>query len=645
MPPKRKPPVAPEVPHKGGTGVAHAPEVRPATAALPVDFDEIRAAVRDRPEDSSVLLNIPIWGWTGDGKTCALLTAVHYCDPIQHPLAFALVRNPDDLNTLEQSVEEYRGLHLAPAAAATTQRLLELSEAFIDRNEWPPGTDEPSAYVLAIRSIGSTIGYAIFPDIKGGSFRELDETAREVLKKAHAAILLVNPELYVNRSTDGKRYRDEILDRLQRFASAGVPVSVMITKADLHQGPHQATDATHKELSLIVDGISPKMPSLVTRVSVIGTDNDMVDKKLPSAADRHPDQMVAAFIWTVAEALKRPVVESRKLLLSVNIRALAEQPATIPVQQVPELRQAGEYSGSPGTVLCATTDDGQIPAFAFVSSAGELFETRIGPGSGEAPAFDSIGSMPEWHADVEVQAYYSAGEVVVGAKAKCNHIWQGGRGGALTKAPLPYEMAAWGAATARRVIGVDSSGRLHSFRFDGGKWVQADFIESFISPSAALACAFVDATGHAFAFNGASIEGVAVAADGTFGGRVAPSLVCKYDMPRVVTNRLGLCAAIMKNAQAVMSAPGKMIELGATKPDAAVAHALAPARGMVAVVGTDLRLSAAAVSETEVRRTGPHYSPVLPKNPDGLVWSSRAELLVATFGDGTWALFKPFGMG
>jgi hypothetical protein len=50
-----------------------------------------------RERNKNVLLNIPAWGWTGDGKTCALLTAIHFCDPAQHPLGFALITNTDEL--------------------------------------------------------------------------------------------------------------------------------------------------------------------------------------------------------------------------------------------------------------------------------------------------------------------------------------------------------------------------------------------------------------------------------------------------------------------------------------------------------------------------------------------------------------------
>ncbi len=153
-----------------------------------------------------------------------------------------------------------------------------------------------------------------------------------------------------------------------------------------------------------------------------------------------------------------------------------------------------------------------------------------------------------------------------------------------------------------------------------------------------------DHPGHVFAFNGVDVEGVELSSDGQFGARVAPSLACKFDTQRIVTNRMGLCVAITKASLAVASGPAKVIALGATKPDARIAIAISSGRNIVAVIGTDLRLTAALLNGTDLIASGPSYSPILPDNPDSLLWSTRGEVLVVSFPDKTWALFKPFGM-
>src|SRR4051812_26913667 len=77
-------------------------------------FERIHAKLAkrlsSRTADEKVLLNIPIWGWTGDGKTCALLTAIHYCEPIEHGIGLALVTDTTDLAGMEAETEQYRGL-------------------------------------------------------------------------------------------------------------------------------------------------------------------------------------------------------------------------------------------------------------------------------------------------------------------------------------------------------------------------------------------------------------------------------------------------------------------------------------------------------------------------------------------------------
>ncbi len=642
----------PEAEHKavaetaiGGT-VAAPESQKPERASPSVDdpnfLNNINDQLESRGADKNVLLNIPIWGWTGDGKTCALLTAIHFCDPAQHPLGFALVTNPDELVALENSTEAYKGLNLAGIALATTDRLRGLSELFIDGNDWPPGTDEPSAYILAVRSIKSTLGYVLFPDIKGGSFRELDETAREVLRKAHAAMLLVSPEMYEKRTTDGKRYRDEILARLQEFGEAEVPVCVMITKADLYQDQNQAADTTHKQLTVVVER-QKGLQALLCRVSVIGLDRNLIETKLPPAAERHPDQLLKAWIWVLAQALSRSAEDIRKLLPSVNIRAVGDRSAALTFHAIPELRQVGDFSGSPGRALCPTSDDPRSLAFTFVSDQGELLETPLEPTATQEPQFRTLGTIPDWDKS-DIQAYYLGGEFLVGARSKCNFLWHGTKGGPLAKVSLPYEMVSWVPMTARRVLGIDSAGRLHSFRQEGGKWVQLDFVENFIAPSPVLACAFVEQSSHVLVFNGTIVEGVAVSADGRLETRVAPDLAAKFDAPRALTNRLGLCLALSNAGQANLSAPGKPIEIGPVKVDAESPLALAPYASMVAVTGPDLRLVAAFTTGTQVTKTSPDHSPVLHANPQSMIWTNYGELLAVSFEDRTWRVFRPLGL-
>jgi hypothetical protein len=373
-------------------------------------FEKLHGQLKSRQADKNVLVSIPIWGWTGDGKTCAMLTAIHYCDPSQHPLGLALVTNTDELVSLENATEEYRGLNLAGIASATTVRLRELSELFIDNNKWPPGTDEPASYVLAMRSIKETLGYVLFPDIKGGSFRELDQTAREVLRRAHAVLLLVNPEMYVKKSTDGKRYRDDILARVQEFASNKIPVCVMITKADRYKATTDIADQASNLLTMMLDQ-QPKLDQLLCRVSVVGVEHDLDGKDLPPADKRSPEHLLKACTWLLVQALTRSAPQIRKVLPSLNFQAIEGDGAPIKHSVVPELRPVGDFSAAPGRMLCATNDDPSSVAVTFVSDTGELLETVIDSAVTQKPEFRRVGTIPAWTKS-DVQAHYKKGSLL-----------------------------------------------------------------------------------------------------------------------------------------------------------------------------------------------------------------------------------------
>jgi hypothetical protein len=607
----------------------------------PEFLDKISEQLRMRREaNKHVLLNIPIWGWTGDGKTCALLTAVHFCDPAQHPLAFALITNTDELVSLESSTEDYKGLNLVGTAVSTTERMRGLSEHFIDDNDWPPGTDEPSPYILAIRNVTGTLGYVLFPDLKGGSFRELDEAARNVLQGAHAAALLVNPETYTKKTTDGKRYRDEILATLHDFSRADVPVCVMITKADLYQGQDHAADETHKQLTMLIDQLT-SLNALLCRVSVIGLDAIQDGNPLPDADNRHPDTMLKAWIWLVAQALCRSVEDIREHLPLVNLARTGNHSVDLELQTIPELRQIGDFSGSPGRVLCASNDDPRSKAFTFLSAKGELLETIFE--AGMQPQFRAVGNISEWEQD-EVRCHYIGGEFLIGRPSGCNFIWQGTKGGELIKAPFPFEMESWVPMTSRRILGIDASGRLHSLGYVGGKWLQTEFIEGFIQPSGFLTCAFVERSSYALVFNGDTVEGVAVGSDGKLGNRVAPSYTNKFDSARTITNRLGLCLALTTSDLGRLSGPEKPIEIGSVDSDAAEPLALAPTASIVALTKPDLRLVALSVAGAQVTVTATSHSPLLHASPQSMTWAYDGSLLAVSFEDKTWRVYRPFGL-
>ena len=617
------------------------------TIAQP-DFKQIEEILKGRQVGSDILLNIPIWGWTGDGKTCCLLTAIHFSEPAQHPFGFALVDDTDELAELEAANEDYKFLNLVSAAESTTQRFRRLSELFIDQNEFPPGTDELSSYILAIRDISSTAGYAIFPDLRGGSYREQDGPAREVLKRAHAMVVLVNPELFNSQGTEGKQYKDGILFQLQRCNKAKVPVCVMITKSDLHKGQHHATDATESDLTIILKRQTGLIHHLA-RVSVIGLERELGEgNKLPPVQDRHPIELIHAWNWVIAQAVCRPEDEIRSLGPAVNIQAASEGSNRTRLPAQSEMRSVGEFSEAPGLLLCASEDTTVDRAFTFLSSSGEMFETKIGTTASEIPAFRAIGNLTGWTPELEskVCGYYIGGEYYIGPDHahKVNSIWFGAKGGNPQQISLPFEAESWTPIGARRLLVLDARGRIHLLKFEGTKMVQADYIENFVPETGTLVCVFEEKNSRVTALNGSEAESVLLGPNDHFGDRVQTDMRNTFDGVSVITNRLGVSLAISKSGQITLSGPSKPIDLG-THPSATLGGiALAANASMAGIVTEDLRLMAHASIGGSTKSSELKLSPVLHERPTSMGWSKGGDLLVATFSDKTWRVFRPFGL-
>lgn len=622
--------------------VPPASPVQPKSPAAPgppsadtEDLSRIREALDKREGDSDRVVSIPIWGWTGDGKTCALLTAIHYCDPAAHLLELALITDTEDLARMEGSVEQYRGLNLAAVAASTTDRLRQLMKNFIDEAQWLPGTDEASAYVVEARNMAARLGYVVFPDIRGGSFREMDDTAKEILNRAHAAILLVNAQNYALTGTEGKRYRSEILTRLQHFARAKIPVCVMITKADKHPGADPTVDTTHSQLTVVVDR-QAGLEARVCRVSVSGNGKPCSPKKPPPMEERTPEQLLSAWMWVVGKALLRPIEEVRNVLPSVNLQGLIRRAAPVALEALPELRPLGEFSNAPGIALCPTGDNELV----FLAESGDLLEASFEAGRRE-PTISQVASLKA--TDEELQGFYFKGEFVVGKRGECNSVWHGSKGGALTEAPLPSALLSWVAVSARRIVGIDASGRLHSCGLSAGKWTQLDYLEGLAAPSNLAVCAYSSPSSQAVVYTGDAVEVVQLGGDGKFREKVAPAVTCKFTAPGAVTNSLGLCFALTTGAAGVLSASGKVGDLGVLHPETPLA--LATNAPVAAALDAQLHLTAFTLSGGKLRKTAAAQSPLLPGVPTGLLWSSNGSIVVATFDDSTWAAYRPLALG
>jgi len=282
------------------------PESLPGTS---IDFGKYHEELTGIEDGPSRIINVPVWGWTGDGKTCAILAMLHHARASEHGLSLALVDDTSELETVTRDIDAYAGLGLVGAALATKARLTELWEAFADDCRWPPGTDEPTPYVLRIRRQRSTCGYLYLPDLTGGSYQRMDEVARGVLKGTHGRIMIIDPERFTAGTVISRQYEDALSFQVQQCVEQDVPAAYLIAKADLY-GPEDSgpVDDTHNEVTLLTEGTAGR----VFRVSVI---NDGVQSEtdengkaiLPPVRNRQPSQLIEALVWLLTEALKRPL--------------------------------------------------------------------------------------------------------------------------------------------------------------------------------------------------------------------------------------------------------------------------------------------------------------------------------------------------
>lgn len=613
-------------------------------------FQHVRDRIAERRGERNVLFNIPIWGWTADGKTCALLTAVHYCDRIEHGISLAYV-DKSELAKMESATAEYSGLNLASIATATKERLTALSEMFIEQCIWPPGNDQPIPYILALKSVNATLGYAFFPDLQGGRYREGDELASAVLDRAHACIILVKPDHYVSSKVDGKRYRDEVAERIQFCAERKIPACIMITRCDLYPGTNSAADETQKRLTMLLTSHSGFVADIF-RVSVIGNidspealnGHPATSVALPPSDQRKPDDLVRAFVWVFDKALEQPASTIRQVVPPVHLRKYAEPVAEISTRSVPELRQVAEDYQPIGRILCGTGNDVGSASFLFLANSGALSLVSVSGGDSHGQP-RSMGAIENWGNDlIDVEAHDLAGELIVGSRRNAKSLWYGTLGDQIAKTPLPFDIVSWAPIGQRRVCALDMNGRLHILELANGQWSQQTYLADLIPPTDFLLCGYVASASYIVAFNGREVEGVKILPGGNLGERIKPGLFAAYDSTECHVNSVGMIAAASKNHALVTSVSTKPQSLGVLHPTATHRLAIASGTRRLAALGPDLRLTASLVSADGVRSTEAAYSPTLRGEPASLAWNRGGTALAASFEDGRWAIYRPMGL-
>ena len=607
-------------------------------------IEEFLAYLRDAPRDRNRIIAIPLWGWTGDGKTCAILTPVHYCRPQLHGLGLALPIDTQELERVEASSESYRGLDLASLARLTNDRVNRLLEQFIDQSSWPPGTDDPDTYLLRIRTLTSTLGYALLSDVPGGSFREADSVARRVLDDAHGCVVMVDPGRFDENTAAGRLYTDEIDARIQHCVEAKIPTAVLVTKSDLHPGSDSPADKAHRHLTMVV--AAHKSPDLaVFRVSVVGSVDSAAptENQLPPAQQRAPEELLRAWVWLLTRILSRPADAARQRVPTLHLQAVAAQrTAEIVGRSIPELRSIGEFSDPPGRLLCAVRDELNLSRFLFLEPSGTLAEVGVPFATEGDPQTRSVGQLQDPPEAFESSAAYLLdGALLIGERSAPTTLWRGGYGDTLLPSSLPMSVESWSPIDASLIAAIDATGRLHLLAYEQGSWAQRDYLADVIGGTEHLFCHVVRPNRLVIVANGLTGVAVEVSADGRLGDLRQTPLKMTYDTTNVRGSAAGCIAAL--NADATLVTRSAAHEVRQPSGRTSVRFALAPTRPLVAFADEEDRLRAFLIGEPPVL-TDESTAADLAHYPDDLEWSASSKALIAVFGDDAWHAYLLRGL-
>ena len=444
------------------------------------------------------IVTIPLWGHTGHGKTTALLAAHAHLDPLLDGVGLELVHEPDELLLAIESDPSLGMLGLTEVASRTAECIGPQLATFTEDCKWPPGTDASQAYLFRITTLSGGMGFVYMPDFPGGSYKDSLDDARAVLRTSHACGIIVDPDEYM--LSTARHYRSAVLQRVQACNSLGIPVAIMVSKADAAEsGATSAADQAQSRLALLAKDNEVR----IFRVSVL-KDEPIPDQLISRGEerpdpipmeDRDPAQLKQAIIWLLQSALSRPAAEIRKKQPKLHLRAIANAGA-IDAKIVSEMRIRSAHSIDPGVLVGARpASTNGAPRFVGLQPDGQLIEVAFSSGSEAMPRVEPAGSLQDFPQDLsstnasegdqegaseKVAVRISRSGVWAGAASGAQALWHGTLGDAVPKIQLPFQVQAWLPVGPGRVITLDSEGRLHDLRLLGDTWKVEHYLPSVL---------------------------------------------------------------------------------------------------------------------------------------------------------------------
>lgn len=605
-------------------------------------YGEVIAEVAGQIDDNRIVLNLPVWGYPGHGKTSSILTAIHYCKAHLHGAALAVVSDVDDLAPLAESYPSISDQHFRTLAENTREYLSDLQGRFFREDEYPDATEQPTSYLLELQALPGTLGYVVIPDLRGGSYETSDGVSKNALANAHAMIILVDPAAYADdadpRAAD---YKKDVLRRIQRCAEDELATCIMITMSDRYGELGDAADLTEKELTCLLTGQRESFKGrwLLRRVSVVGGASRDQSAKPPPARDRKPDELVFAWTWTLHQALRAPRDRIRESPPELDLRVEARR-TRIDAPSVPTLRQAGTAENAPGAVIGAlsSSNDGTAD-FLFQIGTNGLAEVRVSAESGEATVLYSMTTSAALPEDAVVQVIGNT--MVVGARNGATSLLHGVRGQELIATSLPSALHSWTPIEAKRIIGISENGTIHSLYLRGEIWEDSFHLPSFYAHTPRSTCGYVAQSRMAIVATGTDVVAVDVSVRGRFGDVRRPNIAARFDGEECVLNEDGFFLARTAD-NIVVGGRDKQAILGPGHPEWPSDSALATAAPYAAWISPTARLRAAALGRPGAM-TPEETSPLLSSAPTGMSWSPDGGLMVVTLEDGSAIWFVRYG--
>lgn len=431
--------------------------------------------------NEELLVGLPIWGWQGDGKSSAILTAVHYMSAQTNGLQMAPIIYMSELAT----AEKHNNLSLVAVAKNTRQSIDELNRQFIEEATWVPGTDTGMSYLFKVANLRGTCGFLYLPDLPGGNYQEGRDDAEGVLNEADGLIVIVDPEKYVASGQKSKIYKQEIIGKIHFAGRRGLPLAVFVTKSDKFLSKENSKlDDIRNELTIVLDAAT-QAPTHIFYVSVMGsktaTQTPIASPALlPKESDRNPDEMLSAWIWIISNAFTHAGKRNAPAKLTLSIQAFQSKAKQLAGKPQLEIRHAGEYSSIPGIIIASIEESSSGTArLICLAKDGKVYSSSWSHDQLEKPNFQEYGQLESFDLEPsEIVVHTIGGDAIVGATTETDCLWLGGLGGALRKTQLPFKAVSWEMVSGDRVIALNEEGKLFSLSNSGTKWNQIDYLNA-----------------------------------------------------------------------------------------------------------------------------------------------------------------------